>query len=166
MADKSIFTPEEWKLLLESVMMASIAITAAEPHGLWGLLQESFAGGTELAKAKMDPSADALIKAVVADFGTAEGRSIARNGLKENLTGTKPAEIKAKCVETLRQVAGVVDTKAPGDATAFKTWLRQISQHVAEAAKEGGFLGIGGVAVSEAEKATLAEISNALKLPA
>jgi hypothetical protein len=27
------------------------------------------------------------------------------------------------------------------------------SQHVAEAAKEGGFLGIGGVAVSEAEKA-------------
>jgi hypothetical protein len=140
------------------------SFTAAEPHGLWGLLQESFAGGTELAKAKMDPGADALIKAVVADFGTAEGRSIARDGLKENLTGSKPAEIKAKCVETLRQVAGVVDTKAPGDATAFKTWLRQISQHVAEAAKEGGFLGIGGVAVSEAEKATLAEISSALKL--
>ena len=52
MPDKSNFTPDEWKLLLESVMMASIAITAAEPHGLWGLLQESFAGGTELAKAK------------------------------------------------------------------------------------------------------------------
>jgi hypothetical protein len=48
MVDKSSFTPDEWKLLLESVMMASIAITAAEPHGLWGLLQESFAGGTEL----------------------------------------------------------------------------------------------------------------------
>ena len=37
---------------------------------------------------------------------------------------------------------------------------------VAEAAKEGRFLGIGGVAVSEAEKATLTEISTALKLPA
>ena len=164
MADKSSFTPDEWKLLLESVMMASIAITAAEPHGLWGLLQESFAGGTELAKAKMDPGADALIKAVVADFGTTEGRSIARDCLREKLVGSKPAEIKAKCIDTLRQVAEVVDTKAPGDAVAFKTWLRQISQHVAEAAKEGGFLGIGGVAVSEAEKATLAEISSALKL--
>ena len=86
MADKSSFTPDEWKLLLESVMMASIAITAAEPHGLWGLLQESFAGGAELAKAKMDPGADALVKAVVADFGTADGRSIARDGLKEKLT--------------------------------------------------------------------------------
>ena len=166
MLDKSKFTPDEWKLLLESVMMASIAITAAEPHGLWGLLQESFAGGAELAKAKIDPGADALIKAVVVDFGTAEGRSIARDGLKEKFTGSKPPEIKAKCIDTLRQVAEVVDTTAPGDAIAFKTWLRQISQHVAEAAKEGGFLGIGGVAVSDAEKATLAEISEALKLPA
>ena len=104
-------------------------------------------------------------KAVVADFGTAEGRSIARDGLKEKFTGSKPAEIKAKCIDTLRQVAEVVDAKVPSDATAFKTWLRQISQHVAEAAKEGGFLGIGGVAVSDAEKATLAEISKALKLP-
>jgi len=166
MADKSSFTPDEWKLLLESVMMASIAITAAEPHGLWGLLQESFAGGAELAKAKMDPGADALIKAVVADFGTAEGRGIARDGLKEKLTSSKPTDIKGECIETLRRVAEVVDAKAPADANAFKMWLRQISQHVAEAAKEGGFLGIGGVAVSEAEKATLTEISNALKLPA
>ena len=44
MTDKSSFTPDEWKLLLESVMMASIAVTAAEPSGLWGLLKESFAG--------------------------------------------------------------------------------------------------------------------------
>ena len=96
MSDKSNFRPDEWKLLLESVMMASIAITAAEPHGLWGLLQESFAGGAELAKAKIDPGADALIKAVVADFGTAEGRSIARDGLKEKFAGSKPAEIKRR----------------------------------------------------------------------
>jgi hypothetical protein len=33
---------------------------------------------------------------------------------------------------------------------------------VAEASTEGGFLGFGGVRVSEAEKATLAEISGAL----
>ena len=166
MTDKSSFTPDEWKLLLESVMAASIAITAAEPSGLWGLLKESFAGGTEPAKAKIDPGTDGLIKAVVNDFGTTEGRSVTRDGLKDKLKGIKPAEMKDKCVETLRQAAALVDAKAPGDAAAFKGWLRQISQHVAEAAKEGGFLGIGGVQVSEAEKATLAEVSIALKLPA
>jgi hypothetical protein len=166
MTDKSNFTPDEWKLLLESVTMTGIAITAAEPSGLWGLLKESFAEGGELVKAKMDPKTNPLIRAVVADFETSQGRSIARDGLKEQLAGSKPAEIKAKCIETLRQAGALLDTKASGDAGAFKGWLRQISQHVAEAAKEGGFLGIGGVPVSEAEKATLAEISSALKLAA
>ena len=56
--------------------------------------------------------------------------------------------------------------RRPAMLPPFKSWLRQVSQHVAEAAKEGGFLGIGGVAVSEAEKATLTEISSALKLAA
>src|SRR5262249_6904811 len=155
MTDKSNFTPDEWKLLLESVTMAGIAITAAEPSGLWGVLKESFAGGTMLAQAKMDPNANPLIKAVIAEFDTAQGRSAARDGLKKRLAGGKPADIKAKSIETLRQAGAVVDAKAPGDAAAFKGWLRQISQHVAEAAKEGGFLGIGGVAVSDKEKATL-----------
>jgi hypothetical protein len=69
-----------------------------------------------------------LVKAVVKDFGTADGRSITRDGLKDKLTGTKPAEIKEKCIEILRQAATVIDAKAPGDAAAFKGWLRHISQ--------------------------------------
>jgi hypothetical protein len=65
--------------------------------------------------------------------------------------------------EALRQVSVVLAAKAPGDAAAFKSWLRQISQSTAEAASEGGgLLSIGGVQVSDAEKATLAEISAAL----
>jgi hypothetical protein len=48
------------------------------------------------------------------NFETAEGRSTARDGLKEKFTGSKPAEINAKCIETLRQVGGVVDAKTPG----------------------------------------------------
>ena len=166
MADKSSFTSDEWKLLLESVMMASIAVSAAEPSGLWGLLKESLASGSDLVKAKMDAGTNPLIKAVVADFDSAQGRATALDGLKEKLKGIKPADIPAKCIETLRQVAAALDAKAPGDAAAFKGWLRQISQHVAEAATEGGLLGIGGMLVSDAEKATLNEISSALRLVA
>src|SRR5262245_37178546 len=151
MTDKSSFTPDEWKVLLEGVMMSGLAVTAAEPSGLFGLLKESFAAGSELVTAKMDTAANPLVKAVVADIETAQGRATARDGVSEQLKGKKAPEIKAKCIETLRQVATIVDTKAPGDAGAFKAWLRRISQHVAEAAKEGGFLGIDGVPVSEAE---------------
>jgi folate-dependent phosphoribosylglycinamide formyltransferase PurN len=97
-------------------------------------LKESFASGTALVRAKMDPGSNPLIKAVVSDFESADGRSIARDGVKAQLTDSKAGEIKDKCIETLRQAAAMVDTKAPGDAAAFKGWLRQISQHVAEAA--------------------------------
>ena len=165
MADKSSFTEEEWTLLLESPMMAGMAITAADPSGLWGLLKESFASGSALAKAMTDPGSSPLVKALATDFSTSEARSAARDGLKAKLANSKPAEVKTKSIEALRQVSAVLEAKAPADAAAFKTWLRQISQATAEAANEGGgLLGIGGVKVSEAEKATLTEIANALGL--
>lgn len=167
MTDKSNFTPEEWKSLMESMMMAGIAVSAADPSGLWGLLKESFASSSALASVKADPNANPLIKAMVNDFGTSEGRNIARDGVKSQLGSLKPAEVKAKCIETLARAAEVVDAKAsPEDAAALKNWLRQISQHVAEAATEGGnMFGFGGTQVSDAEKATLHDISGALRLP-
>jgi hypothetical protein len=67
-----------------------------------------------------------------------------------------------RSLANLREVSAILDAKAPGDAPAFKAWLRAISQKVAEASAEGGFLGFGGVQVSEAEKATLADIAKAL----
>ena len=69
-------------------------------------------------------------------------------------------------VNTARRAMQAVATNSPSDAAAYGRLLVDVATHVAEASKEGGFLGIGGVPVSEAEKATLAEISNALKLAA
>jgi hypothetical protein len=162
MADKTSFTKDEWTLLLKSPMIAGMAITAADPSGLWGLLKESFAGGAALTKAATDASTNALVKAVVTDFSTGEGRTAARDGMKAEFAGAKPADIKTKSVDSLRQVSALLAAKAPGDAAAFKAWPREISQHTAEAATEGGSLFGGGVQVSDAEKATLSEISNAL----
>ena len=164
MADKTSFTKDEWALLLRSPMNAGMAITAAEPSGLFGLLKESFAGGTALAQAATDPNTNPLIKAVVSDFQTSEGRTAAHDGLKAELADSKPAEVKTKTIESLRQVSTVLATKAPGDAAAFKGWLREVSQKTAEAASEGGSWFGGGVQVGDAEKATLGEISKALGL--
>lgn len=163
MADKASFTHEEWTLLLESPMIAGMAVTAADPSGLWGLLKESFAGGGALTTAVTSADTNALVKAVVTDFSSSEGRSAARDGLKAKFASSQPTDLKKKSIDSLRQVGALLDNKAPADAVAFKSWLRQISQSTAEAATEGGGLfGIGGVQISDAEKATLAEISSAL----
>jgi hypothetical protein len=162
MATQNDFTAQEWTLLLEAPMLAGMAVSAAEPSGLFGMLKESFATGKLLVQAKSDAGANELIKAVAAAYETADGRKAASEGLRDKLGQGQPNEIKGRALDTLRQVAALVAAKAPADAPAFKTWLAQIAENVAEASKEGGFLGFGGVQVSEAEKATLAEISAAL----
>ena len=162
MANKASFTPDEWKRLLEGVMMAGIAVSAAEPSGLWGTLKESFSSAQSMVSGKS--GASELVKALVTELETSEGRGIAREGVTAQLKGSKAPEIRTKSVDALRQLAGLLETKAPQDAVAVKSWLLGISQSAAEASKEGGFLGFGGVQVSDAEKATLSDIKNALKL--
>ena len=162
MANKQNFNPDEWSKILQSTMLAGIAITAAEPSGLWGALKEAFASSSALAAAKSNTSSSELIKAVVSDFETKEGRASIQEALRQHLAGAKPADAVQRSLANLRDVSAILDAKAPQDAAGFKTWLRAISQNVADASSEGGFLGIGGVKVSEAEKATLAEISKAL----
>jgi hypothetical protein len=164
MADKSSFTPDEWKVVLSSPMLAGLAVTLAEPSGLWGMLKESMASARALLTAATDPSASALEKAVVADMETSDGRGIARDELKADLTGKSPAELKQAAIAKLAQVGKILDAKAPSDAPAFKSWLKGVAEQVAEAASEGGTLGFGGTKVSDAEKATIAEVSKALNV--
>ena len=140
-----------------------MAVSAAEPSGLWGALKEAFASGSALAAEKSNPGSSELIKAVVAEFETKEGRTAVQEALRERLAGAaKPADAVQRSLANLKEVSAILDTKAPQDAAGFKAWLQTIGQNVANASSEGGFLGIGGVRVSENEKATLADISKAL----
>jgi hypothetical protein len=92
MATKANFTPDEWKTLLQSPLIVGIAVSAADPSGLFGLLKESMASARALLQAEADPNADELVKAVAADFETSEGRGAAQEGVKALLAGAKPAD--------------------------------------------------------------------------
>jgi hypothetical protein len=161
MATKADFTPDEWKTLIESPLIAGFAISAADPSGLFGLLAEGLASAKALVEAKTN-AGNALIEAVAGELMTPEGRDSARSSVKALAAGASPADLKTRALAELKKTAVALDAKAPADAHAFKTWLEHIAQLVAEASSEGGFLGFGGVKVSEAEKATLQEISSTL----
>lgn len=165
MTSKAAFTPDEWKLILQSVLASGVAVTASDPGGLWGLMKEGLASAGALREARDDPSSNELIRAIVADFATAEGRSTSQ-GLRQKFEGAQPREIATRSVAVLREASSLLDHKAPDDAAAVKGWLRQISERVANASSEGGFMGFGGVPVSDAEKATLNDIARALQVPA
>ena len=165
MATKADFTVDEWKLILGSPMLTGMAVTLAEPSGLWGLMQEGMASGQALLAARKDPGTLSLVKDIVADMETGDGRTAAREGVKAQLTGKTPAELKALVLTTLTRVSGILDAKAGADSGPFKAWLKHVSERVAEASTEGGFLGFGGVKVTEAEKASIEDVARALNIP-
>jgi hypothetical protein len=162
MANEQSFTPDEWTKILESAMLVGMAISATDPSGLWGTVKEALASRSALDKSMADPGSNELVRAVIADFEKSEGQEKIKATLRKSFAEVKPSEFVERALDNLRQVSTIVDAKAPDDAAEFKTWLCSISQAVAEAAKEGGFFGVGGVRVSDSERATLAEIAKAL----
>jgi len=163
MTTKADFSPEEWNVLLAAPMLAGMAVTIAEPSGLFGMLQEGWASAKSMLGAKSDASASELAKAIAEDFSTSEGRQAAQAYVKSQLSGKAAVDLKVQVIEALGKVAAILDAKAGADAVPVKAWLNHTAQSVAEASKEGGFLGFGGVTVSDAEKASLAEVAKALR---
>ena len=145
MANKQNFTPEEWTKVLQSTMLAGIAVSQADPSGLWGTLKEYFANTSALDPSKLAPDSSELIKVVIADLETAKGRSDLQKALSERFADvTEPAQRVQRSLSSLREVSAVLDANAPSDAAAFQAWLRGLSPKVAEAGVEGGFLWFAG----------------------
>jgi hypothetical protein len=63
---------------------------------------------------------------------------------------------------TLRAAVAAVSAKAPDQAAGYKGFLNTLATNVANAAKEGGFLGIGAKQVTSQEEAALQQIRQAV----
>jgi hypothetical protein len=159
MAGKADFTPEEWALLAKGPMMAALVVVAASPNGPFGIIKEMVAVGKLIAETKAKGGSDALVNALVSDITTREGLEQAK---PTEIQGKKPEEAKAYALEQLKKAAALVEQKAPADAAGFKQWLQEVATRVANASKEGGFLGFGGTLVSEQEQQALAATASAL----
>jgi hypothetical protein len=154
---KADYTAEEWELIVRAPLMAGMAVVAASPSGPIGMVKEMFAVGRVLAEGSGEDSTNELISALVADV-KAGHRPTAPT---ESMASVE--EAKDLGLQACRDVAALLARKAPAaEAEGFKRWLLTAAQNVAEAAKEGGFLGIGGVRVSDAERAALGDIAGAL----
>jgi hypothetical protein len=113
MTNKQHFTPAEWAKVLESPMLAGMAVSAAEPSGLWGMLKEAFASSSALAAAKLDGGSNELIKSVLADFETWEGRSSVQEALRKRFAGAKAADVVEGAIANLQDVSAILNAKAP-----------------------------------------------------
>jgi hypothetical protein len=88
---------------------------------------------------------------------------------RENpMAGFTPDRRRAldEVLDELRAVHALLIEKAtPEDVEDFREWIRMASQRAALAAKEGGFLGIGGERVSEREQQMLETLGEIFGVP-
>jgi hypothetical protein len=159
MSGKADFSVDEWDLLRSAPLMASLLVVAASPSGPVGLVQESTAAG-KLVMQAAGTAQTPLLKTLAEDM-------VQTMAIPRPPAGATPAQVQEAAAEILRRTSALLATKAtPEETTEIKDWLAKIAQATAEAAKEGGFLGIGGVLVSDEEKAALVTVHDALGLAA
>ena len=162
MSLKTNLSPEEWEDVLQAPFIAGFAITAADPSGLIGAVQESSGMAKTLQSAVDETAQDDLAGAILAELKSSEGRGRMREGMKALIKGRKPAEASEMAVQKLATILTSVRTKSPSDYDALASLIMAVANNVAEAAKEGGFMGFGGEPVSEAETKTLNDIEAAI----
>jgi hypothetical protein len=156
MTTKADYTTEEWVAIARAPILAG-AYIAASDMSMFGLLPEMkglYRAITELPAP--DEAAD-LVAAVVGEISASGDDKMAMPDVKNNRTAA------AQLLDQLEIDLEALDGKAtPAEAAAYKRWLTDIAQATAEAGREGGFLGIGSVTVSDKEQRALATLRREL----
>lgn len=157
MSTKSDFSADEWDLLRTAPLMASIIVVAASPSGPVGLIQESTAAGKMIIQTAQSAQTP-LLKALAEDLTQ-------HMSIPKPPPGATPDKVQAAASEILKRTSALLTQKATPEETAeIKQWLAKVAQATAEATKEGGFLGFGGIVVSDQEKTALTAVNSALGL--
>jgi hypothetical protein len=164
MAKQDTFTAEEWTLLRLVPSLVSGGTSAADPSGIFSSIKEAAAGAAGMAEAFKANSALELFGALAADKsipGMPDPKTLLGEGTREQ----QMANFKKAVLERVTAAVDLVAKKAsPAEADAYKAMLVGVAQKAAEASKEGGFLGFGGVRVSDAEQTFIAEVKTAAGL--
>jgi hypothetical protein len=150
MTKKADFNAEEWSSVVEAPVFAGMRVIAADRGGT---IRESIAMGKVYTAARQQQGQSELLDELVGSQPSID-RARAQQEGKEVVELTK---------ERLQEAMRILEEKAtPEEVDAYKTFVMTVAQAAAAAHKEGGFLGIGGTPVSEAEEKALDEISIAL----
>ena len=158
------FTTEEWTLLRTVPLFVAVGVSSADPSGILGSIKEAAAGMTGMIESLQQGTKIELLGAMLADKsmpGMPDPKTLFGEGNSEQ----KMANLKSAVLGRIREAANLVNSKAtPEEAMAYRQMIMSVSEKAANASKEGGFLGFGGVRVSNAEQSFLNEVKAALQL--
>ena len=164
------FSDDEWFLLGSTPAMVAAAMSSASPGGT---IREMVAGMRSTVEGRQTHAGSALIAELLAK---AENWDAAKEKAKDyrersraRIEGAGITSREALLDQVVKDCeaasALVAERCEASEAEAYRSWCTDIARDVANAAKEGGFLGFGGERVSDEERAMMARIESALGVP-
>ncbi|HLH18439.1 MAG TPA: hypothetical protein VKX45_14555 [Bryobacteraceae bacterium] len=162
MLTKNDFSASDWNTLRDTPYLVGLATLLAEPSGL-GTIKESVA--MTMGIVENQASEIPLIR----DLTSRVEMQAAEGSLKGRFTGLQGPSAKGVirnlALEHARSSMAILSGKAePSEIDAYRKLLYGLAEKVANASREGGFLGFGGKAVSAAEQSFLDDLQNTIQL--
>lgn len=159
MKPKEGYTRDEWLAVLAAPYNVAMLIIVADMN--FGFLKELNAMGQAVLESAAGTQND-FLKAVTAEFSSKETQKELESELEKMKAEKDPDLMQKQMLESVVSAANLVSAKSAEDGDAYRQWLMYLAQAAAEGSKEGGFLGIGAVRVSDKEKAAMTELAEAL----
>ena len=159
MSEKTDYTNEEWTTVLSAAYFSALLIIVSDFNVAF------FKELAALSKAIMDSGAESdsdLIKAIALDFSSKETQEEIKPEFDKLQNQKDPQALKDSMLESITGAADLVKAKSAEDGKIYRNWLFYLAQKTAEGSKEGGFLGIGAVRVSDSEHSALDELADRL----
>jgi hypothetical protein len=148
MTGKADFSSEEWEVVLKGPPSAGMIVITAQRGGTF---RESFSMAKAYGEARKQYGESELLDEIAST--------------KPEIDRTRyhsPEELKDHGLQHLREAVELLEQKAtPEEVDEYRRFVLTLANRVADAHREG-FLGLSGERVSEAERAAVAEIAEAL----
>lgn len=152
MTRRQVFSSGEWRALRNAPQLVAIATAAAGNSGFFGSLSEGMSAASAFAAARR--GSNELIKEL---FDGDEIRA-AHGDIREILAAVKEVsafamQLQDAAIAAARKALAALGAhQATADLEDYRKMLAWLAEEVANASREGGFLGFGGVRVSEGEQ--------------
>lgn len=169
---KTNYSEEEWRLIAAIPQFVSYTVAGAGFSGVVGTAKEALASVQAMMAGLEDYPENGLIGSIAPDpndMEAAKKTSLANKAYLEQLKTEHKVETSEEMsdiiLKEIYHVLAIVDERElEKTAVEFRHWIYQIGHKVASAAKEGGFLGIGGKRISEDEAKFLVSLRVVLAL--
>jgi hypothetical protein len=149
---RKTYTDAEWLKVRGAPLAAMYLVATASPSKGTDAAAELAAAAGAVTDSIKSVSPTSLI-------GTAFGGGLTQAEIDILKKDAPPAD---RILGTIKEGVALVRAKNPADAATYSAMVMNVAQKTAEAAKEGGFLGIGGTQVSKEEQAALDAIRAAV----